>query len=94
MADAHQYLGIIAMGRKKYDVAVTEFSAAVDGAHDPDPAAIVRLAAADNKVGKFDEAIANTDKVMAIPNVNPSIKQFAQAERVRAFTAKQAAAKK
>jgi tetratricopeptide (TPR) repeat protein len=94
MADAHQYLGIVAMGRKKYDVAVTEFSAAVDGAHDPDPAAIVRLAAAQNKVGKYDEAIANADKVMAIPNVAPSIKQFAQAEKVRAFTAKQAAAKK
>jgi tetratricopeptide (TPR) repeat protein len=92
-ADAHQYLGIVAMGRKKYDVAVTEFSAAVDGAHDPDPAAIVRLAAAQNKTGKYDEAIANADKVMAIANVAPSIKQFAQAEKVRAFTAKQAAAK-
>jgi tetratricopeptide (TPR) repeat protein len=93
-ADAHQYLGIVAMGRKKYDVAVTEFSAAVDGAHDPDPAAIVRLAAAQNKIGKYDEAIANADKVMAIANVAPSIKQFAQAEKVRAFTAKQAAAAK
>jgi tetratricopeptide (TPR) repeat protein len=93
-ADAHQYLGIVAMGRKKYDVAATEFGAAVDGAHDPDPAAIVRLAAAQNKIGKYDEAIANADKVMAIPNVSPSIKQFAQAEKVRAFTAKQAAEKK
>jgi tetratricopeptide (TPR) repeat protein len=93
-ADAHQYLGIVAMGRKKYDVAVTEFGTAVDTAHDPDPAAIVRLAAAQNKVGKYDEAIANADKVMAIENIAPSIKQFAQAEKVRAFTAKQAAAKK
>jgi tetratricopeptide (TPR) repeat protein len=93
-SDAHQYLGIVAMGRKKYDVAETEFSAAVNGAHDPDPAAIVRLAAAQNKTGKYDEAIANADKVMAIPNVAPAIKQFAQAEKVRAFTAKQAAAKK
>jgi tetratricopeptide (TPR) repeat protein len=93
-ADAHQYLGIVAMGRKKYDVAETEFSTAVTSAHDPDPSAIVRLAAAENKNGKFDEAIANADKVMAIPNVAPSIKQFAQAEKVRAFTAKQAAAKK
>ena len=32
--------------------------------------------------------------VMAIANVAPSIKQFAQAEKVRAFTAKQAAAAK
>jgi tetratricopeptide (TPR) repeat protein len=94
MADAHQYLGIIAMGRKKYDVAVTEFNEAVTGAHDPDPAAIVRLAAADNKAGKYDDAIANAEKAMAVPNVAPSIKQFAQAEKVRAFTAKQAAAAK
>jgi tetratricopeptide (TPR) repeat protein len=94
VADAHQYLGIVAMGRKKWDVAETEFAAAVNGAHDPDPAAIVRLAAADNKVGKYDEAIANADKVMALPNLAPAIKQFAQAEKVRAFTAKQAAAKK
>jgi tetratricopeptide (TPR) repeat protein len=92
-ADAHQYLGIIAMGQKKYDVAVTEFNEAVTGAHDPDPAAMVRLASADNKAGKYDDAIANADKAMAAPNVPPSIKQFAQAEKVRAFTAKQAAAK-
>jgi tetratricopeptide (TPR) repeat protein len=91
-ADAHQYLGIIAMGRKKYDVAVSEFGEAVTGAHDPDPAAIVRLAAADNKAGKYDDAIANADKVMALPNIAASIKQFAQAEKVRAFAAKQAAA--
>lgn len=94
IADGHQYIGIVAMGRKKYDVADTEFSAAVNGAHDPDPAAIVRLAAAENKVGKFDDAIANADKVMALPNLAPAIKQFAQAEKVRAFTGKQAAAKK
>ena len=91
-SDAHQYLGIIAMDRKKYDVAVTEFSDAVTGATTPDPAAIVRLAAADNKAGKYDDAIANADKVMAMPNLAPSIKQFAQAEKVRAFSAKQAAA--
>jgi tetratricopeptide (TPR) repeat protein len=91
-ADAHQYLGIVAMGRKKYPDAVTEFTAAVTGAHEPDPAAIVRLAAADNKTGKFDDAIANADKVMAMPNIAPSIKQVAQSEKIRAFSAKQAAA--
>jgi tetratricopeptide (TPR) repeat protein len=91
-AEAHQWLGVIAMNRKKYDVAVTEYTEAVNGAHTVDPAAIVRLAQADNKLGKYDDAIANTDKVMAMPNVAPAIKQFAQAERVRAFSAKQAAA--
>jgi tetratricopeptide (TPR) repeat protein len=88
-ADAHQALGMVAMGRKKYDVAVTEYKAAVDGAHTPDPVAMVRLAQADNKAGKSDDAIAMADKVMAIPDVNPSVKQFAQAEKVRALQAKQ-----
>jgi tetratricopeptide (TPR) repeat protein len=92
MADAHQYLGIIAMDRKKYDVAVAEYSEAVNSAHTPDPAAIVRLAQADNKAGKYDDAIANADKVMAMPNLAPAFKQFAQAEKVRAFQSKQAAA--
>jgi tetratricopeptide (TPR) repeat protein len=93
-ADAHQYLGIIAMGRKKYDVAADEFNQSVTGAKNPDPSAYVRLAAAQNKLGKFDDAIANLDKVMAMPDIAAAIKQYAQAERVRAFAGKQAAAAK
>jgi hypothetical protein len=50
------------------------------------------LAQADNKAGKYDDAIANADKVMAMPNLAPAFKQFAQAEKVRAFQNKQAAA--
>lgn len=90
-ADARQALGIIAMGRKKYDVAITEFTAAIDAAATPDPATRVRLGQAYNKAGKYDEAIAVLDKVMAAPDVNPAVKQFAQAERVRAVQAKGAA---
>ena len=93
MADAHQALGIIAMGRKKWDVAVTEYTAAVTMAHTPDPVAMVRLAQADNKIGKYDDAIMYADKVMAIEKIPASVKQVAQAERVRAFGAKAAAAK-
>jgi tetratricopeptide (TPR) repeat protein len=88
-ADAHQALGMVATVRKKNDDAVNEFKQAVEGAANPDPAAMVRYAQALNKVGKYDEAIAMADKVMAIPNVNPAFKQFAQAEKVRAFQAKQ-----
>ncbi len=87
-ADAHQALGIIAMGRKKYDVAITEFKTAVDGATTPDPATSVRLGQAYSKAGKYDEAVAIFDKVMAQPDVNPAVKQYAQAERVRAIQAK------
>lgn len=90
VADAHQALGMVATVRKKNDEALSEFKMAVEGPANPDPAAMVRYAQILNKLGKPDEAIVIADKVMAIPNLNPAYKQFAQAEKVRAFQAKQA----
>jgi len=90
-AQAHEALGLAAMVRKKYDVAIAEFKLALERAANPDPATMVRLGAVYNMAGKHDEAIAVLDKVMAGTDVHPTIKQFAQAERVRAFQAKQAA---
>jgi tetratricopeptide (TPR) repeat protein len=87
-AQAYQALGMGAMLRKKYDVAITDFKTAVDVASTPDAATEVRLASAYNAAGKYDDAIAMLDKVMAAPNVHPAIKQFAQAERVRAMQGK------
>ncbi|HZT28657.1 MAG TPA: tetratricopeptide repeat protein [Bryobacteraceae bacterium] len=87
-AQAHEALGLAAMARKKYDVAANEFQFAVDNSTTPDPATMVRLGAAENLAGKHDEAVAVLDKVMAMPNLNPAIRQFAQAERVRALQAK------
>lgn len=83
-AQAHEVLGTSAMARKKYDVAVTEYKTAVDASTPPDPATLVRLAAADNAAGKPDDALAVIEKVMAAPDVHPQIKSVAQAERVRA----------
>jgi tetratricopeptide (TPR) repeat protein len=83
-AQALQARGLVAMVRKKYDVAATHFKEAVDTASQPDPATMVRLGAAYNQSGKPDEAIAVLDKVMAMTEVHPSIKQFAQAEKARA----------
>jgi tetratricopeptide (TPR) repeat protein len=83
-AQAYQAIGLVAMGRKKFDVAATNFKAALDTASQPDPATMVRLASAYNQGGKPDEAIAVLDKVLAQPDVHPQIKQFAQAEKVRA----------
>jgi tetratricopeptide (TPR) repeat protein len=88
IAQAHEALGLIAMVRKKYDVAVSEFKTAVDTASQPDAATMVRLGAAYNGAKMHDAAIAILDKVMAMPDAHPQIKQFAQAERVRAFQAK------
>jgi tetratricopeptide (TPR) repeat protein len=87
-AQAHEAQGLSAMVRKKYDVAVNEFKFAVDNSATPDPATMVRLGAAYNLSGKPDDAVAILDKVMALPNLHPSIRQFAQAERVRAVQAK------
>jgi uncharacterized protein HemY len=85
-AQAHESLGMIAMGRKKWDDAQREFKAAVDG--NGDPASMVRYGTALSSGGKYDEAVAVFDKVMAMADLHPTIKQVAQAERVRAIQAK------
>ena len=47
-----------------------------------------------NQAGKHDEAIATMDEVMADPQLNPQLKNFAQAEKVRAVQMKEAKNKK
>jgi hypothetical protein len=54
---------------------------------------MVRLGAVYSLAGQYDDAIALLDKVMAQTDVHPQIKQFAQAERARAFQLKSAGAK-
>ena len=93
IAGGHEPLGMTALARKNYDVAIKEFKLAIDGASQSDPATMVRLGAAYNLAGKYDDAIAILDKVVAIPDAHPQIKQFAQAEKVRATQAKGAGAK-
>jgi tetratricopeptide (TPR) repeat protein len=75
VAQAHNGLGMVALVRKKYDVAITEFKTAADT--DPQPAYMVRLASAYESAGKHDEAIAMVDKVLADPQLHPQIKQVA-----------------
>jgi len=93
MAQSHEALGLAALVRKKYDVAIAEFKTATEVASSPDPATMVRLGAVYNLAGQYDEAVALLDKLMAQTDVHPQIKQFAQAERVRAIQLKSAAAK-
>jgi tetratricopeptide (TPR) repeat protein len=92
VAQAHETFGIIAMLRKKNDVAITEFKQAVDGATTPDPTTVIRLARVYTVAGKPDDAISLLDKVMASAETPAQIKQYAQAERVRAVQAKGGAA--
>ncbi len=80
-AEAHAALGQIAIVRKKYDVAVSEYKQAVEGAATPEPANLVRLANSYNLSGKPDEAIAVLDKLKTMPEVHPAIQNAANAER-------------
>lgn len=72
---ARNGLGMVALVRKKYDVAVNEFKLASEA--DPQPAYFVRLASAYESAGKHDEAIAVADKVLADPQLHPQIKTIA-----------------
>jgi tetratricopeptide (TPR) repeat protein len=87
-ADAHTALGLGALARKKFDVAEGEFKLALEVAERPDPANMVRLGKAYMDDGKYDDAIAQFDKVMAMQDINVTVRQIAQAERVRAFQKK------
>jgi hypothetical protein len=73
--------------RKKYDAAAAAFKSAVDANSRPEPAYMVRLASALQSGGKNDEAIALCDKVAAIPDVHPQIKQVAGQIRAAAVKA-------
>src|SRR5712691_4759966 len=88
IAEGHKDLGLAALARKEYDVAIAEFKLAVEGAATPDPAESVRLASAYNQAGQPDTAIPLLEKVIAAPNVNPTVKKFAEAEKKRAEDAK------
>lgn len=74
-AEAQNGLGLVALTRKKYDVAIKSFEAAV--ASDAQPAYSVRLASALQQSGKNAEAIAIVDKLLADPQLHPQIKEVA-----------------
>ena len=80
-AQGHEALGMIASLRKKYDVAITEFKTAADGAATADPATFVRLGQAYMDAGKLDEASAAFDKALSTPNVPDQVKQIAQSKK-------------
>jgi len=80
-AQAHEALGMIASLRKKYDVAITEFSASLSGSSAADPATMVRLGQAYEDAHQFDEATATFDKAINAPNASPAVKQIAQGKK-------------
>jgi tetratricopeptide (TPR) repeat protein len=86
VAQAHNGLGMVALVRKKYDAAITEFKTASET--DPQPAYQVRLASAYESAGNHAEAIAVCDKVLADPQLHPQIKQVATSIKNAASAAK------
>ena len=92
-AEGHLALGMAAAVRKKYDVAIKEYQKSIELGSTPDAAVMVRLAQAYNLDHKYDEATAMANKVIAMTDVNPTVKSFAQAERARAAQGKAGPAK-
>jgi tetratricopeptide (TPR) repeat protein len=90
IARAHGAMGMIAGKRKKWDVAATEFQTAVDTETQPDSVLMARLGNAYNQIGKPADAIVVLNKVLAMQNLNPAVKSFAENEKKKA----EAAAKK
>ncbi len=91
-ASAYEILGQVALVRKKPADAAAALQSAIDIAVTKTPATYVRLAQAQNMMGKYDDAIANAEKAMSAPDAVPAVKQFAQAERARAMQKKGAGA--
>jgi tetratricopeptide (TPR) repeat protein len=91
LAQAHEALGYIAKVRKNRDVAIAEMKLAIDLA--PDPVTMVQLAVIYDQASKPDDALPLLDKVMAMQDIPVSVRQFAQAERVRATQMKAGPAK-
>ena len=89
IADCHDAIAAAAIVRKKTDVALTEYQASLGLRKDP--ATMVRMAQVYSADKKYDEAIALLEKVQAIPDVNPIVKQVAGNERVKAIMARQKA---
>ncbi len=92
-AEGHMALGMVATVRKKYDVAIKEYLTSLELNSAPEPATMVRLTQAYNLAGKYDEAAAMANKIIAMPDVNPTVRSFAQAERARAAQGKAGPAK-
>ncbi len=84
-AQAHNDLGLVALTRKKFDVAITEFKTAIEG--DAQPAYQVRLASAYQSSGNNQEAIAICDKLLAETQLHPAIRNVAQQVKNAAMAA-------
>jgi tetratricopeptide (TPR) repeat protein len=81
IAQVHVIRGQAAVLRKKFDVGIAEFKLAIEIGSTQDPIVLARLGEAYTAAEKYDDAIATFEKVMAMPNLHPQIRQYVQAKR-------------
>jgi tetratricopeptide (TPR) repeat protein len=86
IAEAQADLGRVFMLRKKFAEAIVPLQAAVDA--DAQPAYFVWLASSQQQAGKYDDAIATCDKLLAQPNLTPQFRSAANAVKSDAAKAK------
>jgi tetratricopeptide (TPR) repeat protein len=86
-AEGYNAIGLTNLTRKNYVAAAAAFKSAVDTNSHPEPAYMVRLASALQSGGKNDEAIAWCDKVAAMPDAHPQVKNVAASIRAAAVKA-------
>ncbi len=80
-AAAHKDLGLIAAARGKYDIAAKEYKASMDAAVVPDQVTMARLADAYNQDKDYTDALETANKVLALDNLNPTVRQFAEQQK-------------
>ncbi len=80
---AYDSLGQAAELDKKYPDAVTQYKAALE-AEPTNSVAMAHLAKTYNESKQYDDAIATADKILALADAPPQVKQFAQAQKENA----------
>ncbi len=89
VSEAYEAMGLAATVRKKYPDAISNYKLGLENMPG-NPNLMTRIATAqlDNK--QYDEALASADKVLAIADLNPQIKNIVQNIKTRAAQAKTA----
>lgn len=89
VSEAYESLGLAAGVRKKYDDAVAAYKSGLEVVPG-NPNLLTRMATSYFDAKKNDEAISTANQVLASPNLNPQVKNFAENIRKRAEAAKAA----
>ena len=84
VAEAHKDLGLIATANGDFKTAATEYKNAMDTEATPDSVLMARLGDAYNQTNQYADAKAVLDKVLAMPNLDPRVKAFADQEKATA----------